>query len=257
MSTKIYNGYISNLPLDKLLQEFIKVKPDFENKIDELFLKSLIEHTVLNVLDNKHYKLEKSDFQKEVITQYNLCEDEVNNSKKYQRISFCSVFCDLDTSCCVFPLKNKTLILFYCENNEITDLWRNLQFIEDYHYQNQCDRPDNISNYYWKKRESDWNTVLGGNGWGKPIDNGYSFTFHSKELPSRFTVFDKHKRMLNLFIPDNTTRKKHILRIDLMKETNIDDFTKMWNFQSKFKENYEKGVYNERLDKIELTEYSF
>jgi hypothetical protein len=257
MSTKIYNGYISNLPLEKLLQEFIKVKHDFENKIDELFLKSLIEHTVLNVLDNKHYKLEKSEFPKEVITQYNLCEEEVNKSKEYQKISLGSVFLDLSTSCSVFPLKGKTLILFYCDNNEITESWENLPFIEDYHYQDQTDKPDDILKTHWDKREKNWNTVLGGNGWGKPVDNGYSFTFHGKELPSKFTVFDKHKRLLNLFIPDDITRKKEILINELIKENNIDDFPKMWNFQTKFKENYEKGFYNARLDIIKLIDYKF
>ena len=30
-----------------------------------------------------------------------------------------------------------------------------------YHYQNQCDKPDDISDEEWNKRESDWNTAIG------------------------------------------------------------------------------------------------
>ena len=37
-----------------------------------------------------------------------------------------------------------------------------LKGIEDYHYQNQCDKPDEVSQKSWDKREKIWDEITGG-----------------------------------------------------------------------------------------------
>lgn len=47
------------------------------------------------------------------------------------------------------------------ENNPVCTEFINKYGIEDYHYQNQTDKPDNISDYRWDKRSDDWNKCFG------------------------------------------------------------------------------------------------
>lgn len=60
----------------------------------------------------------------------------------------------------LFPLKDKILAMYF-GNTDIRRFIENHEMFEDYHYQNQCDKPDNISDKEWDKRESDWNTAIG------------------------------------------------------------------------------------------------
>lgn len=49
----------------------------------------------------------------------------------------------------------------YFGNTDIRRFIENHEMFEDYHYQNQCDKPDDISDEEWDKRESDWNDAIG------------------------------------------------------------------------------------------------
>ena len=60
----------------------------------------------------------------------------------------------------LFPLKDKILAMYF-GNTDIRRFIENHEMFEDYHYQNQCDKPDDISDKEWDKRESDWNTAIG------------------------------------------------------------------------------------------------
>ena len=50
------------------------------------------------------------------------------------------------------------------ENNPVYTEFINKYGIEDYHYQNQTDKPDNISDYRWDKRRNDWDKCFGISG---------------------------------------------------------------------------------------------
>lgn len=256
MSTKIYNGYMSDLPLHKLLDKFKEVLPGFKKTILEGFYKSLIKEYIISC-----------DVKKEEITlpglsnYHNTCDEYLKDLGEYKRSSH-EVDLDLKTDCCVFPLRGKTLILFYTDNQPANKFWESLDFIKDYHYQNQTDRPDNITARQWKKRKNDWDLVLGGNGWGKPIDNGYSFTFHSRELPMRYHMRDWLEFMIE-HAPTDDFRKKNLLRDKLWgekyatipeeeKENNRFQFSEYLDFRQDFQAKYESGEYQNLLDEIEL-----
>lgn len=266
MSTKIYNGYRSKLPIEALLKEFSVVKQDFVNILETSFLEGLVKHTIIDVLDNTEYKKEKHPFDKELIKQYNFAEDVINKSNKYERLFFGDVDIDLAISCSVFPLNGETLILLYSDNSNATKFWEGLGFIEDYHYQNQTDPPEELSEQEWEKRKTDWDLVLGGDGYGRPVDFGYTFTFHDRELPNKFRLFQKYKDTLDKFIPEDIRRKKNILFTELWNRefsTFTDDekkngtFSKYCNFRQKYRGDIEGGKYAEELEKIILTRHTF
>lgn len=52
---------------------------------------------------------------------------------------------------------------FYRESR-YRDALESLEIFEDYHYQNQSDRPDEISSAQWGQRRKDWDSVLDGRG---------------------------------------------------------------------------------------------
>jgi hypothetical protein len=45
-------------------------------------------------------------------------------------------------------------------------------YVEDYHYQNQADKPDDVSDREWNKRRRDWDLTLPGAG--IPANNGFT-----------------------------------------------------------------------------------
>lgn len=238
MSTKIYNGYISKLSLEQLLKKFILLVPKFEELKRDLYYKELSRQAV-SVIDkrnsdecqcnpeydrNGHKIMPETDTTGECLA----CKkNTINNNDQYKilrelhdknekKIDDVMLYlsrqdCDYSCSCSVFPMgKNKTLILFYCENRKMNDVWESLPFISDYHYQNSTDKPDRIPQKEWNKRRSDWDKVFGND---TPRERCYSFQFTIERLPYIKTkeclkhVPKKSKRTLDL-IEDRYTGKE-------------------------------------------------
>ncbi len=273
MSTKIYNGYYSNLSLEELLIEFKKFSEVVKKECQTVYLKSLIKDTIEH-FDRLNQKGEPVIFKDLLIKKHEECQKKISSLKDFER-AWGLVEMDLLTNCAVFPMEDKTLILWYCEIREITKLWNDLPFIHDYYYQNSTDRPDNISEAGWNKRIEDWNIALGGDGWGKPIDNGYIFTFHRREIPLLYIIEDKFVYDLNVVtgIPDSFVipdekRKKKILLSKLLNEHAVKlkegvdaeqlyersnfSISDYMNFEEGFRKKYDAGDYADELAKIEL-----
>lgn len=205
MSTKIYNGYISKLGINELLEKFKPLVKEFSRIKIEGYSEHLVSETVFEI-DRMHYKgedISPGDNKQPDILYKNFKEDEKKVNETIKK-GIREPWLDFTASCTVFPMKkSKTLILFYSDNNKVSDFWEKLDYISEYHYQDQTDKPEEISDYLWRKREEDWNKALGGN-WGKPIDNGYGFTFSDERLPwypdieKIKTIPSKEKRALNL-----------------------------------------------------------
>ena len=53
-------------------------------------------------------------------------------------------------------------------------LFEDTENIADYHYQNQTDEPDNISDAEWKRRAKDWDKAIGPDY--IPLNHGMEFT---------------------------------------------------------------------------------
>lgn len=210
MSTKIYNGYYSDLSLDKLLLKFKEEVKRFEDIKLKHFSKVLVGKSI-EIYDTKLSKGESCDINDTIGELYDKYQNEINDSKK-NNLRVSNV--DFSASCCLFPCGRKTLILFYSDNNSILELWDSLDYIHEYHYQNQTDRPNNITNREWNLRRKNWNKVLGGDGWGIPAHNGYVFTFTFIDAPFYYDLKIDFKD----YITSDTIRANYLLHNKFVDE---------------------------------------
>lgn len=115
----------------------------------------------------------------------------------------------------IFPTNdNRTLILAF--GNIITQhmsevltsqeddivLFRNTYDIEDYHYQNQTDMPDDISEEAWEKRCKDWEAYMPS---GIPARDGISIELNSHHQLGTI-LFLIHEQDLIKYIPEKEIR---------------------------------------------------
>lgn len=201
MSTKIYNGYIlpkEYLDIDKLLSFCKKLRREIWEQKTEVHYQN-IARTLAIIIDNALLNI-KTDLIAE--EEDKICDffsaaalyvrDRIKSRKKYERdpqydYSFEVVF---------FPLPEKVLCLTYCENEDLRRVWD--AQVQEYHYQDQTDPPEDMPEKAWEQRKIDWNTVLGGDGWGIPIEHGLSFTFSSKDLGFDLSYGINREKVLEL-----------------------------------------------------------
>lgn len=72
------------------------------------------------------------------------------------------------------PCGRKTLGMFFGDYSYYKILFENTEDIADYHYQNQTDQPDDISDAEWNRREKDWEKAIGPDY--IPLNHGMEFT---------------------------------------------------------------------------------
>lgn len=184
MSTKIYNGYI----LSKMdMQELLQFCKEMAHEMREAKKQSIIS-TIANLIVDKLDRIAVGEFDmdnyiKESKPPKSLYGDSLRyvkeRIKKLTEYERDPVF-DFKSNAMFFPMEDKILCLLFQDNRELLKIWN--KKVKEYHYQDQCDKPSKISAKAWKQRKADWNHVLGGDGWGKPIDNGFEFTFTNKEV---------------------------------------------------------------------------
>ncbi len=72
------------------------------------------------------------------------------------------------------PCGRKTLGMFFGDYSYYKILFEDTENIADYHYQNQTDKPDDISDTEWKRRAKDWDKAIGPDY--IPLNHGMEFT---------------------------------------------------------------------------------
>ena len=192
MSTKIYNGYKIPKSLD-VLQDFII---DFRNKAEEIVLNDLTKLTAEMTSYNvdrfffnslKEPELADSALQKVM----RLIDDEYSKIKKTKQRNPTYDF-ECEVSVLVPKESDKILLLLFTEKQNIKSLFESYEFIEEYCYWNNSDKPNDISESDWKQREIDWNKALPGSG--VPARNGLSFELIGEWLP----MFDASEVIKNM-----------------------------------------------------------
>lgn len=71
------------------------------------------------------------------------------------------------------PCGRLTLAMYFGQSEYIDTIINNENF-EDYHYQNQTDKPDDVSTRAWNKRKRDWDKAIGPDY--IPINHGFEYT---------------------------------------------------------------------------------
>lgn len=79
---------------------------------------------------------------------------------------------DFSMELSILPIRGKIMGIYYAENDKLISTLKSQPWFIDYHYQNQCDRPKNVSISDWRRREKDWDKALP--GLGVPAMNGFS-----------------------------------------------------------------------------------
>ena len=207
MSTKIYNGYMAEMDFYRLLRKFKPLVEKFNQVKKAGYAKHLARETAFKI--DRLQRRGKPKEEEEEKTPWRRLRDfhDKNEEKVRQTIDRNQREPDLDytANCVVLPLhKKKTLILFYSDNQEVLDLWESQPFVQDYHYQNQTDQPDNLSRAEWARRKADWDRVL---DWNVPGHTGYTFTFSFSSLPSPWWI----KEQIEANIPSLEERALHVL----------------------------------------------
>jgi len=61
----------------------------------------------------------------------------------------------------ILPLGRKKILgMYFAENQRLINAWMSQPFVNEYHYQNQTDRPNDISVSEWRKRRRDWDKIF-------------------------------------------------------------------------------------------------
>jgi hypothetical protein len=228
MSTKIYNAYVTHLSLNELLPKFIKITSEIKELCINRFLEDVYELAVYS-FDRDH---KKKTF--EEIKEFHF--------KDYYKESFINY----GLTVLLYPYKDATYMMFFGQV-KFLEKFKNKLKLKDFHYQDQTDKPKNISEKNWENRIKIWDKILGGDGYGKPIDHGYQFTFAEKK-PCTFYDFLTTR---NIKIPSDKKRAENMVRFNKNKEIDPD---KIFSSFEKIRKsaNFEKLVAEEikKLPKI-------
>lgn len=187
MSTKIYNGYIFDKRIKNLNQahqELKKIRKSIEKKTKQIFslkiariLVSLYDNLQNNCLNSEQIKLlekfKENNYSNNLISEVifyteNLAREE---SKSPYRVHY---EYDFNAEVCIYEVKNRVLLLYFGAMPEIRKEFESSKLISEYIYQNQTDKPRNVSDFLWKKREKDWEAAMGDD---TPQQSGLFYTF--------------------------------------------------------------------------------
>jgi hypothetical protein len=193
MSIKIYNGYKlkEDLSLRALEDKTTQLKRLIQSQADQLFKHHSINeiyymYDLYKMFPEKFYerykkitgyeyrqepKVDKSIFILDVVMG-------VKRMVKSARQSEALPFYNLEACIHIIPIKNKTLILWYGESDQLRTIFECQDWIEGYHYQNQADRPEDLSEEEWELRRLDWEEALPN---GVPSDRGFTVDLVDEE----------------------------------------------------------------------------
>lgn len=189
MSTKIYDAY--KLTHDYSMYELSEIFDGLRTEIKEICNRDILQKVIAKTLHFYNFKQVNGDvLVAEMVTS---TDPKVNPNPKNRYIhsiwkavqedKWATVYIDVymqildeiskdakspfrgdyDYRCTlqIIPMETKTLAMFF-GNPMLRDyLESRHDFLVDYHYQNQTDRPENISENLWNLREKDWEKAIG------------------------------------------------------------------------------------------------
>lgn len=218
MSTKIYNGYkFNNNPN---LLEIQRICFDIRDRVKPVVNQLYYHHFIKEMVD----AYDKNQFGYWEESLYFINKNSCNmywgiDRYLHKRIKYMNHTQERDPEIdfglkfTILPLKNReeVLLLLYTEKKELREIFEATPEIEEYHYQNQTDQPEEISEEAWNQRRSDWDNALGGDGWATPQECGFLYEPYDDSILSFFGMEKEEKKQLTGLFPDLDTRAKRIV----------------------------------------------
>lgn len=223
MSTKIYDAYKFNkkYSLDELMTLFDKWRNDIKDIAAKEFAniclrKFALYYDLLTMKGPEYFKeqKEKLDQTKENKAKRRLYElfEEINSNEfkpstimmyitdivndsincKNNDINFLSQM--FKSEIYVYTVSRKILFMYF-GGNTYQQYIVNQPEVEDYHYQNQTDRPEEISKSAWERRALNWDIAIGPDY--VPCNHGISVQFINKS-DIEFSIFNKYIKAKNI-----------------------------------------------------------
>ncbi|MEE3344693.1 MAG: hypothetical protein VZS44_11405, partial [Bacilli bacterium] len=175
MSTKIYDAYkltTSDTSLNSLMVISNEIKQEVEQTAKTQTLPNIAmliqyiwdAYTFYGEDAYNHINDGENDISEEL---YNYCIGVIKNKNKL-RNSFFYGLTDYKNNLMEWQKYTK-LIFIPCDNSVLAMVFGNTtllgdtfnKYFEDYHYQNQTDKPDYITDEEWEKRKEDWDKAIG------------------------------------------------------------------------------------------------
>lgn len=167
MSTKIYSGYrLPVMSMQELLTFCQSVRRKIKTGIREEFAKkiagvcvSIVDAKAMNIpiglYEQENFKVDEKD--SIIVNAKRYLDERIRASKKSP---YRDVALDFGFSFTVHPLDDKILCIVYSGQQALTKVWESFPEVQDYHYQNQTDQPEEISDKEWEQRSKDWTIAL-------------------------------------------------------------------------------------------------
>jgi len=211
MSTNI-NGCIIRQPIAKAYDLLIKHKKDMVAKEAECMdaaLASRIEDLISQAIIDKIMHPEAVSLETRKVSDIlwkSQCEisDSLRKTRKTGERD--SIY-DFHTELYLFPQGRQTLAMLSGDSNKLLKEVSKPEWMEDYHWQNSTDRPDDVLAIHWRRRERDWDKALPGPG--RPADLCMTLEMTKGEiLMHDASGVDRHFRPAEARI-ENAARKMH------------------------------------------------
>jgi hypothetical protein len=190
MSTKIYDAYRIPKSVDILkVMDKIKKMSTTHVQNNSNLLKLIHSYSYANALDviklnpKDSVEYNKAKWFLNSMDKGGVCEYWIEDVLKRKSEKASKSILDVKFECSVFYDKRYWYIKFFPNSSwmykVLTEVEVEIPQLEDYHYQNQSDPPDNIPYHQYEKRDEKWDELLG-------VDGNYRCGF-------TYTLFDEYE----------------------------------------------------------------
>lgn len=168
MSTSIHNVYRVNLPKGTFWDEMFKIKKIAIQNVRKSLEKAHRE--VMSDVDitSPRYKELSGQGHDDNMCRLLIAHSIIRSGiQKFSNSDLRNSY-DVDVSIVIYINKSRHYIGLYCDSVSMLrgclDFVKDLDFVEDYHYQNSGDRPDNVSARDWSNRKKVWSSFMDDQG---------------------------------------------------------------------------------------------
>ena len=230
MSTIIQNGLLANSSLIDLHGELIRLKPEIQRLASRIVTRAIVNDAVdlfdqanASILDDDDKRLAHGrTFDALIGRSYaRVCDRFRNVGRSGHRDPAIDTSFELS----LHPRGEQTVLIAFCERQEMKDLLGQRIDAKDIHYQDRSDRPDDVTAIEWRRRRALWESVL---PTGRPAD-----TFLSFELCHGQPALIYDAGLVNDLIPsdeertDKLARHAHLASVELGPDRDINDLIRI------------------------------